>query len=159
MGLCELSPEIESKLDELAEKGNQFEREKRYEEALQAWKEGLGLIPEPQQFYSETVWFLASIGDIYYLRKGMYQEAYECFDKARGNLSGAGYENPFVMLRLGECCLEIGDEKNALEYLLRAYMLEGKEIFEPDEEGEDDGQKYFDFLRNHIDLGEEGDEC
>ena len=54
------------------------------------------------------------------------------------------------MLRLGECCLEIGDEKNAIEYLLRAYMMEGKEIFEPDENGEDDGLKYFDFLRTHV---------
>lgn len=46
--------------------------------------------------------------------------------------------------------MEIGDERNAAEYLLRAYMMEGKEIFEPDEDGEDDGQKYFDFLRTHV---------
>ena len=56
----------------------------------------------------------------------------------------------FVMLRLGECCLEIGDEKNATEYLLRAYMFEGREIFEPDEDGNDDGKKYFDYLRTHV---------
>ncbi len=148
----ELTPEISAKLDELAQKGNQFEKEKRYEDALQAWQEGLNLIPEPQQFYSETVWFLAAVGDVYF-QKGMYSLAHECFDKARGNLSGAGYGNPFVMLRLGECCLEIGDEKNALEYLLRAYMMEGEDIFEPDDDGEDDGAKYFDFLRSHIDLG------
>ena len=42
-------------------------------------------------------------------------------------------------------------KKNAVEYLLRAYMMEGKEIFEPDEDGEDDGQKYFDFLKTHVD--------
>ena len=29
-------------------------------------------------------------------------------------------------------------------------MMEGKEIFEPDEDGEDDGEKYFDFLRAHV---------
>lgn len=92
---------------------------------------------------------MAAIGDVYF-NKGMYPQAHECFDKARGNLSGDGYGNPFIMLRLGECCLEIGDEKNAVEYLLRAYMMEGKEIFEPDENGEDDGQKYFDFLRTHV---------
>lgn len=56
------------------------------------------------------------------------------------------------MLRLGESCLELGDEKNALEYLLRAYMIEGEDIFTPDENGEDNGTKYFDFLRSHIDL-------
>ena len=134
VAIDELTPQIKTKLDELAQKGNQFEEEEQYEEAIQAWKEALSLIPEPQQFYSETIWFLAAIGDIYFQKK-QYEKAHECFDKARGNLSGEGYGNPFVMLRLGECCLEIGDEKNATEYLLRAYMFEGREIFEPDEDG------------------------
>lgn len=145
----EITPAVRAKLDEFAERGNQLEEEERYEEAIQAWEEGLKLIPEPQQFYGETVWFLAAIGDVYF-KKGMYPQAHKCFDQARGNLSGSGYGNPFVMLRLGECCLELGDEKNATEYLLRAYMMEGKEIFEPYENGEDDGQKYFDFLRTHV---------
>lgn len=145
----EITPALKAKLDEFAEKGNQFEEEEQYEKAIQAWEEGLGLIPEPQQYYSETIWFLAAIGDVYF-EKGMYTQAHKCFDKARGNLSGDGYGNPFIMLRLGECCLETGDEKNAIEYLLRAYMMEGKEIFEPDEDGEDDGQKYFDFLRMNV---------
>ncbi len=145
----EITPALKAKLDEFAERGNRFEEEEQYEKAIQAWEEGLGLIPEPQQYYSETIWFLAAIGDVYF-EKGMYTQAHKCFDKARGNLSGDGYGNPFIMLRLGECCLETGDEKNAIEYLLRAYMMEGKEIFEPDEDGEDDGQKYFDFLRMNV---------
>ena len=33
------------------------------------------------------------------------------------------------------------------------HMMEGEDIFEPDDDGEDDGAKYFDFLRSHIDLG------
>lgn len=155
--LDELTPEIKIKLDELAEKGNQFEREERYEDAIQTWQEGLDLIPEPKQLYSETIWFLAAIGDVCFQR-GMYPKAHECFDKARGNLTGEGYANPFIMLRLGECCLETGDEKNALEYLLRAYMMEGREIFEADDDGGDDGEKYFDFLRTHVDLGEDSKE-
>ncbi len=151
----ELPLEVQEALDEAATVGNQLEEEGRYEEAIQVWQKGLALIPQPQQFYEETVWFLAAIGDVYF-QKGMYEKAHECFDKARANITGAGYSNPFIMLRLGECCLEIGDEKNALEYLLRAYMFEGKELFEPDEDNcpEDNGEKYFDFLRTHIDLGE-----
>ena len=143
--LDEITPEIKVKLDELAVKGNQLEDEEQYEKAIQVWEEGLRLIPEPQQFYSETVWFLAAIGDVYF-NQGLHVKAHECFDKARGNLSGEGYGNPFVMLRLGQCCLELGDEKNATEYLLRAYMMEGKEIFDMEEEA-----KYFNFLRTHVD--------
>lgn len=148
----ELSEEIQDKMDELAQKGNRLENEGRLTEAVAALRAGLALIPEPQQFYGQTVWFLAAIGDVYF-QQGEYRLAHECFDKARGNMTSEGYGNPFVMLRLGECCLEIGDEKNALEYLLRAYMFEGEEIFAPDDEGEDDGAKYFEFLRTHIDLG------
>lgn len=114
----------------------------------------MNLIPEPQQFFAETVWFLASIGDIYFQQR-MYSKAHEYFDNARGNLSGEGYGNPFVMLRLGECCLELGDEKNALEYLLRAYMFEGKKIFDPIDESENDESKYWEFLKTHINLGKE----
>lgn len=147
--LDEIAPEIKARLEELAEKGNQLEKEEKYEEAIQVWEEGLNLIPEPQQFYSETIWFLAAIGDVYF-NKQLYSKAHGYFDKARGNLSGEGYGNPFIMLRLGECCLETGDEKDATEYLLRAYMMEGKEIFEPDEDGNDDGKKYFDFLKAHV---------
>lgn len=139
----QLSRKIKKKLDEFAEIGNQLEDKEQYDKAIQAWQEGLDLIPEPKQMYSETIWFLASIGDVYFSQH-KYVEAYECFDKARGNLSGEGYANPFIMLRLGESCLEIGDEKNAIEYLLRAYMLEGKDIFEED-------LKYFEFLKTHVD--------
>ena len=152
----DLSAEVQAKMDELAQKGNQLEKQGRFTEAVQAWQAGLALIPEPQQFYGQTVGFLAAIGDVYF-QQGEYVLAHECFDKARGNMTGAGYGNPFIMLRLGECCLEIGDEKNALEYLLRAYMFEGKDIFEPDDDGADDGAKYFEFLRTHIDLGLEND--
>lgn len=56
VAIDELTPQIKTKLDELAQKGNQFEEEEQYEEAIQAWKEALSLIPEPQQFYSETIW-------------------------------------------------------------------------------------------------------
>lgn len=140
----DLSAEVQAKMDELAQKGNQLEKQGRFTEAVQAWQAGLALIPEPQQFYGQTVWFLAAIGDVYF-QQGEYALAHECFDKARGNMTGAGYGNPFIMLRLGECCLEIGDEKNAIEYLLRAYMMEGREIFEDEE------KKYFLFLQNRVD--------
>jgi len=151
---AELTSDLKAKLDTLAQMGNQFEQQQQYEKAIQIWHEGLNLIPEPQQFFAETVWFLASIGDIYFQQR-MYSKAHEYFDNARGNLSGEGYGNPFVMLRLGECCLELGDEKNALEYLLRAYMFEGKKIFDPIDESENDESKYWEFLKTHINLGKE----
>lgn len=67
----EITPEIKVKLDELAERENQLEEDERYDEAVSAWKKALDLIPEPQQCYSETSWFLTAIGDVYF-QQGMY---------------------------------------------------------------------------------------
>jgi hypothetical protein len=54
--------------------------------------------------------------------------------------------NGFVHLRLGEDLFELKQKEKALDHLLRAYMLEGKEIFD----GED--EKYFEFLRQNVEL-------
>ena len=45
--------------------------------------------PESQQFYSETIWILTAIGDVYF-QKWLYPQAHRCFDQACGNLSGEG---------------------------------------------------------------------
>ena len=82
VAIDELTPQIKTKLDELAQKGNQFEEEEQYEEAIQAWKEALSLIPEPQQFYSETIWFLAPLAIFIFKRNNT--KKHTCFDKARG---------------------------------------------------------------------------
>ena len=44
-----------------------------------------------------------------------------------------GVANPFVMLRFGQCCYELNKKEEAQEYLFRAYLLAGKEIFEEDD--------------------------
>ena len=140
----EITPEIRQKLDQLAVLGNELEAKGQLEQAIQVWQQGLELIPEPRQYYGETIRFLVAIGDVLF-QVEEYDKAHVYFNDARGNLTGGGYANPFIMLRLGQCCLEIGDEKNAIEYLLRAYMMEGREIFEDEEE------KYFLFLQNRVD--------
>lgn len=146
----EISEELQDKLNGLAQTGNAYMNADRYDDALRSWEQGLQLIPEPRQLYAESVWFLASIGDVHFTRKD-FQKAHSCYDAARGNVSGEGYANPFVMLRLGQSALEIGDEKNALEFMLRAYMFEGEDIFE------DENPKYFSFLASHVDLNQTGE--
>lgn len=78
--------------------------------------------------------------------QGKYEESFKYFEDAKNNLSGEGATNPFIMLRLGQNAYEIGNKNIAIEYLLRAYMLEGTEIFEENDD------KYFKFLKSNIDL-------
>ena len=40
------------------------------------------------------------------------------------------YSNPYINMRIGECYVFIDDEEKAKEYLLRAYMMAGEDVFE-----------------------------
>ncbi len=128
-------------IDDIAEKGNMLFDAGKYEQAVNVWQKGLELLEKPFNVQSEAVWFQTSIADAYFML-GDYQTAYSYLTAARSNLSGEGYD-PFVMLRLGQCCFELGRD-DAREYLLRAYMSEGEEIFD----GEDG--KYLDAIKDLI---------
>lgn len=54
-------------------------------------------------------------------------------------------EKPFILLRPEEKCLKLEDDTHATEFLLRAYMPEGKKIFKED-------WKYFRWLPRHVNL-------
>jgi len=52
--------------------------------------------------------------------------------------------NPFLHLRLGQCCFEKRALDRAADELTRAYMGAGRKIFESDD------PKYFEFLKTRI---------
>lgn len=141
----ELSDEICDQIEELSEQGNEYIDHENYDEAIKTWKQALSLIPNPQNIYAETQWLETSIGDAYFL-SGNHQNALKHFQNAKNNIEKNAYENPFIMLRLGQSLLENQQKEKAKEYLLRAYMFEGKEIFE------DDDEKYFNFLKQNVEL-------
>ena len=141
----DLTRKMKDKLDKLAEIGNSYFDNQEYEKALEIYQSALDIIPPPQNVHSETAWFQAVIGDVYFYQEDFYK-AKKYFDFALKNISGFGSTNPFVLLRFGQCCLKTGDEKSALEYLLRAYMLKGKDLFQ------EDSPEYFDFLKANVEL-------
>jgi len=128
--------------DDYAEEGNKLFDEGKYDQAIKIWLEGLNSLEKPLNEQSESVWFQTSIADALFMQ-GEYKKAYSYLFDAKSNISGDGYTNPFVMLRLGQCSYELGKE-DAVEYLMRAYMLAGKDIFENDDE------KYFELIKKLI---------
>ena len=128
--------------DDYAAEGNKLFDEGKYVQAIQIWLEGLDSLNKPLNMQSEAVWFQTSIADAWFML-GEYEKAYSYLWDAKSNISGEGYTNPFVMLRLGQCSHELGKD-DAVEYLMRAYMLAGEDIFESDDE------KYFDLIKNLI---------
>ena len=141
--MLQISEENSEKINELCQEGNELFDRENYHQAIGVWQTALDLVPEPKQFYGESQWIEVAIGDAYFAMK-QYADALTFFESAKGNIENNAYENPFICLRLGQCYLEQDDIKNAQEFLLRAYMFEGKEIFEEED------TKYFDFLQKNI---------
>lgn len=143
--LAELSEELSERIDVLSEQGSDLFDEENFQECIKVWSEALALIPHPRNLYGETFWLETSIGDCYFMLNE-FEQSQVHFLNAKGNIETNAYENPFVMLRLGELFFELKEFNDAKEFLLRAYMLEGKEIFETEEE------KYFNFLKENVKL-------
>lgn len=129
-------------IDEIAEEGNSLCDQERYEEAIAVYKQGLQSLSEPLNTQSEAAWFQVSIGDSYFMM-GQYDKAYEYLFEALSNLSGEYAANPFLLMRLGQSAYELNKD-DSREYLLRAYMLEGEDIFEHED------KKYLDSIGDLI---------
>lgn len=140
-----LSNEILDQIESLSELGNEAYEKDHYLQAIDIWQQALSLIPDPQHHVAESQWLAASIGDSYFLLE-KFRKSLTYFQLAKSNIEENAYENPFIMLRLGQSYLENHQPEEAREYLLRAYMLEGKEIFEFDD------PKYLVFLSHQVDL-------
>lgn len=140
-----LTDEILDQIESLSELGNEAYEEEHYLQAIEFWQQALSLIPDPQHHVAESQWLTASIGDSYFLLE-KFSESLNYFQLAKSNIEENAYENAFIMLRLGQSYLENNHPEEAREYLLRAYMLEGREIFEFDD------PKYLVFLSHQVDL-------
>ncbi len=128
-------------IEALSEEGNQLFDEGKYAAAINIWRKALEIIPNPKNLYEASLWLYSSIGDAFFQLKDfknsseLFYDALNCPD---------GYSNPFILLRLGQSLCEINDNKNGKQYLLKAYMLEGKELFENED------TKYFKVIESIV---------
>jgi len=137
----ELEDKLYEKIVEWSEDGDAMLEEEDFDGAIEKYQSALELLPEPKYDWEAGTWLYAALGDANYLSsryseaEGYLQEALKCLD---------GLGNPFILLRLGECYYELDNMEKAKEYLLQAYMCEGEDIFEDEEE------KYFDAVKDMI---------
>ena len=128
-------------IQELCEQGDDLTDSEQYEDAIEKYTQALNLIPEPKYYYEASTWVYTAIGDaLFYLEN--YNQALNMFQEALKCPNGIG--NPFILVRIGECLFETDSLDNAKNYLLQAYMVEGEEIFENEDE------KYFEVIRDLI---------
>lgn len=137
----ELNDEDAANVERLSEEGNVHVDNDNFDAALKKFTAALEILPTPKNNWDAALWLYASIGDMhlfkeeYELAQTNYYNALNCPD---------GQASAFVHLRLGETLYELEEKDKALEHLLRAYMLEGKELFDEEED------KYFTFLKDNV---------
>lgn len=139
----ELTEEQQEQLDKLCEAGNEEMDNGNFDAAIGLFEQALEVLPHPRDNWEATAWISASIGDAHF-SQDKYAEALDHLHRAY-QIYGSEDPSPFVLLRMGQSYLELNDEKNAVEYLQRAYALEGKELFEDD-------KKYLKFLGSKVKL-------
>ena len=140
-----VSDDMLAEIDRICEEGSELFDEDEYAKAIKVWEQAFRLIPEPKNKFSQSLWLHSSIGDAFFLMHDFKQSAAHFF-AAKSNIDQNGYANPFIMLRLGQSYFELNDTANAKEYLVRAYGLGGKDLFE------NEPKKYLDFLGKHVKL-------
>ena len=137
----ELPESVYERVEELSAEGSDLFDDTEFSAATAKWSEALDLLPEPKSDWESYTWLSASIGDGYYQLTDLNAARQAFFDALNGP---DGQENPFVHYRLGQCEIRLGNEESGISHLLKAYMLDGEEIFS----GESDGQSYLQRLKD-----------
>jgi len=136
-----LSEELNKKIEQLVAEGNVLVDEDDYVSALDKFEDALDLIPNPKSSWEEALWIYASIGDMQVFTED-YESAAENFFNAL-NCPDA-QENSFLHLRLGQALFELDDKEKALDHLIKAYEIDGEEIFD------DEDHKYYEYLKANM---------
>jgi tetratricopeptide (TPR) repeat protein len=142
-----LSRAVSEQIDALCAKGDRLAEQQNYPDALKAYWAAWDLLPEPRKDWEAATWILAAIGDASFLCGD--------FTAGRNNLAAAMHcpkaiGNPFLHLRLGQCQFELGELDRAADNLARAYLPEGKRLFENDD------PKYLEFIKSKLKAPEGG---
>lgn len=125
------------------EDGDEAVEDDDYDRAIHAFQQAFDLIPEPYQEWEASTWVLFSLGEAQFFNEN-YTAAKESLAAVMHCPSAIG--NPLIHLRLGQVQYELGNLAKAKDELMRAYMGQGEEIFD----GED--EKYLAFLKQEVDL-------
>ena len=92
----------------------------------QAWVK----LPKPQTDFEESGWVLTGIGDTYF-RLSQLDQSLEALNSA---LHCPGTEdNPFVILRIGQCHFNNGQKPLARKFLHKAYLAGGEALFKKED--------------------------
>ena len=126
----ELPAAVVDRIDQLSESGNTLLDDRGdWRGAIAVWQQASALLPEPKSQWEAWTWLNTSIGEAFRLGGNLSEARTALFDALNGP---DGHGNPFILLRLGQTLVDLGEKEKGIEYLLRSYMLGGDELFQND---------------------------
>ncbi len=137
----ELDNKLFDEIKDLCAKGDEQYEEDLLEEAVASYKKALSLLPEPKEKWEAALWIYTALGDAYFNMDEL-ETAEQYLQKAMACPDGP--LNPYIQLMLGKTLYELGKGEEAQDHLLRAYELDGEEVFE------DEDPKYLDCIEDLI---------
>src|SRR5690348_11397966 len=123
----QLTAAVEAKIDQ----GDVLLNNDDFSGAADLYRQALALIPEPKTGHEVALPAFTALGEAYYFA-GDYPTALPAFQAALK--APGGVENPLAHLRLGQVYYELGDRKNAAQHFTIAYGLDGRDVFEGEDE-------------------------
>lgn len=124
----DLEPILKSQVVALCEMAVEMQDEERFHAANRELGKVLELLPEPKSDWKAYGWLIANMADNHFEQKE-YAEAYALLVETFEVDAGAGL-NPFLLMRRGQCALELEKQAEAEELLAKALELGSKEVFE-----------------------------
>lgn len=128
---ADLPDALHGQVTDLFDEGSDFEDEGDAVSAMNAYVRALELLPTPRTQWEGATLMYAALGDtLLFLER--HDEAHRAFQLALQ--SPKGTENGYIWLRLGDNHKASGRTGEALKAFTSAYMLEGADIFEENDE-------------------------
>ena len=137
----ELTDELYNEIVSELEQGDLYAEPGKYNKAIEKYESALNLVPLQKENWEISLHIYTAMADSYF-NLGNFQQANNNYEQALKCPDGLG--NGYVWLGLGETYYELSNIDKAKDALMSAYMLEGKEIFE------DEDNKYFSLIQDYI---------
>lgn len=126
----ELSEKLYEAITNLLDEGDELVERGKYKEAIAYYEEAMNRLPEPKEDWTLFDTIAICIGDSYY-EMGEYIVADRFYTTSLTR--GSGIENPYVWYVKGRNLIKLGNKEEAIDALMRAYMLDGTDVFDTDD--------------------------
>lgn len=126
----ELSEKLYEAITNLLDEGDELVERGKYKEAIAYYEEAMNRLPEPKGDWALFDTIAICIGDSYY-EMGEYIVADRFYTMSLTR--GSGIENPYVWYVKGRNLIKLGNKDEGVDALMRAYMLDGTDVFDTDD--------------------------